>query len=871
MAADIFAVSLPVQEGSYQRSLRELRVRLVDQLEEHISSLIEQLLLGEIFSRDDREDVLCEPGPRARVRKVLDILDCKGEEAASSFLSMCRHLQEAGRQPTQQTQSAGYRKVIQKHKQTLKRRSESMLFYNTRHGEKILFSEHYVNLLLVKGHHSLEVKKHEILAFGQQRISLQHQAPEQRVIKPAQLFSDMAASQPAKKILVTGVAGIGKTVLVQKILCDFGNNQGYFNFDFVIHLTFRDLNLISKPISLRELVLRKNGYLAKELDNIFANDDKLLFVLDGFDEFKHYRGCDVEEFVTEEDEEGEVVQIFASLMQGELLPEASVVLTSRPTAVSYIPIGCIDCFALITGFSMAEIRDFFLKYFQEEGLALRMFEVVRANELMLTLCFIPGFCYIVCSILRDSDGFSGRSPKTMTDIYTQYLVALLRSHTQNRAGSAHDVSAEEECLEQLSDTVLSLGRLAYQKLLAHETLFYSRTSEVRQLAGNNLVSTFLDKTSIQEPGCNEDVYSFTHFTVQEFFAALYYVLEEHPSPDILEAEVNLGREASTGYLDLFRRFLSGLLSERNQQLLSRHVRMGTSRKAESYLPRLLRDIQSLCENGAFILNHLHCFFEQQDVTLAQALHPMDLRINVSDDNLSPMDYGVIKYFLNLMYGNISELDLTGTNLNTESMTALKPYLFRCQKLWLGENNLDIEAMQILAEVLQSTNNMMHLGLGWTNIGDEELLVLADALKTNQALQGLWLEGNNITFRGLSALTDFPQFSLHKVIVIWNNLSEEEAEKLNSICHRECFIAGFTKDNTWEGWGDWVLQRCQVSNNEKLVTFLNKVCNIPIYCMEIGWVERFYRKLTEMIRARIDLCSEEDVRRKLVKFLDILDL
>ncbi|KAG5845634.1 hypothetical protein ANANG_G00141370 [Anguilla anguilla] len=180
-------------------------------------------------------------------------------------------------------------------------------------------------------------------------------------------------------------------------------------------------------------------------------------------------------------------------------------------------------------------------------------------------------------------------------------------------------------------------------------------------------------------------------------------------------------------------------------------------------------------------------------------------------------------------------------------------------------------MQILAEVLQSTNNMMHLGLGWTNIGDEELLVLADALKTNQALQGLWLEGNNITFRGLSALTDFPQFSLHKVIVIWNNLSEEEAEKLNSICHRECFIAGFTKDNTWEGWGDWVLQRCQVSNNEKLVTFLNKVCNIPIYCMEIGWVERFYRKLTEMIRARIDLCSEEDVRRKLVKFLDILDL
>ncbi|KAJ8262091.1 hypothetical protein GJAV_G00162070 [Gymnothorax javanicus] len=871
MAADPLIASFPVQEGTCRKSLQELRACLVDQLEAHIGSLIEQLFLQEVFSRDDREVVLCHPGPRARVRKVLDILDCKGEEAASAFFSLCRRLLEVGRQPAHRVQSADYHKAVQKHKQTLKRRSESMLFYNTRHGEKIPFSEHYVNLLLVKGHHSLEVKKHEILAFGQHRIALQHKPLEHKMIKPPMLFTNTTNGRPPKNILVTGVAGIGKTVFVQKILFDFGNDLGYFNFDFVLHLTFRDLNLISKPITLRELVLRKNRHLAKELDTVFANDDKLLIVLDGFDEFKHYRKCDLEEFVTDEDEEGEVEQIFASLIQGELLSEASVLLTSRPTAISYIPIGCIDSFALITGFSLAEIRDFFLKYFQDEGLALRMFDVVRANELMLTLCFIPGFCYIVCSILRDTNGVSSKSPKTMTDIYTHYLVALLRSHTQNRVRPSHDLRAEEECLEHLSDTVLSLGRLAYQKLLAHETLFYRHTFDMRQLAGNDLVSTFLDKTSVQEPGYTEDVYSFTHFTVQEFFAALYYILEENPSPDILESEVICSQATTTGYLDLFQRFLSGLLAERNQKLLSRHVSMGRSQKAELYLPKLLRDIKNQCENGAFILNHLHCFFELQDASLAQELHPTDLRINVGDENLSPMDNRVIKYFLDLMYGNISELDLTGTNLLTESLSDLKPYLFRCKKLWLGENNLDIEAMQILAEVLQATGNMIHLGLGWTNIGDEELLVIAEAICTNQALQGLWLEGNHISFQGLSVLTNSTQFSLDKVIVIWNNVSEQEAEKLNSICHRECFIADFSNDSTWEGWGSWVLQRCEVSNNEKLLTFLNKVCNISIYSMEINWVVEFYRKLREMIRTRIALCGDEDVQRKLVKFLDILAL
>ncbi|KAJ8385259.1 hypothetical protein AAFF_G00191360 [Aldrovandia affinis] len=767
--------------GPCQRSLRELRVRLVDQLEEHIGSLAEQLLLREVFTRDDGEDVLCERGPRARVRKALDILDCKGEAAASTFLSLCGHLQGEGSQPAHQAQSVDYCKVIQKHKQTLKRRSASMLFYNTRHGEKILFSEHY------------------------------------------------------------------------KILHDFGNDQAYLNFDFVIQLTFRDMNLISKPISLRELVLRKNGHLAKELDNIFTNDDKLLIVLDGFDEFKHYRGCDVEEFVTEEDQEGEMVQIFASLMQGELLPEASVLLTTRPTAISYIPIGCIDCFVLMTGFSITEIRDFFLKYFQEEGLALRMFEVVKANDLMFTLCYIPAFCYIVCSILRDSGGFSNKSPRTMTDIYTQYLVALLRSHTQSRAESPRDLGAGGECSDQLSETVLDLARLAYLNLLDHKTLFYSCTPEVQRLASCDLVSTFLDKTSVQEPGCTEDVYSFTHFTVQEFFAALYYVLEENPSPDVLEAEVIHGREASTGYLDLFRRFLSGLLSERNQQLLSRHMPMGKGSKAESYLPRLLRDTQSLCEDGAFIMNHLHCFFEQQEDSLAQQVQPKVLRINVSDNPLSPTDLGVIKYFLNLMDGNISELDLTGTNMSTESLMDLKPYLLRCENLWLGENNLDIEAMQVLAEVLQSTKNMMHLGLGWTNIGDEELLVLSEALRANQILQELWLEGNHITFRGLSALTDVTQFSLRKIVVIWNDVSEEEADKLNSICHRECFFAGFTNEDTWEGWGDWVLHRCEVSNDEKLVTFLHKLLadvkkQVEFWFGDVNLhKDRFLRQLVEQSR------------------------
>uniref|UniRef100_A0A8C2Z6G0 CARD domain-containing protein n=1 Tax=Cyclopterus lumpus TaxID=8103 RepID=A0A8C2Z6G0_CYCLU len=69
-------------------ALGVLRVSLVDQLEGRIDSLLDILVSREVFTRDDREEVLCRLGPRARVRTVLDILTCKGEEAAKIFLSI---------------------------------------------------------------------------------------------------------------------------------------------------------------------------------------------------------------------------------------------------------------------------------------------------------------------------------------------------------------------------------------------------------------------------------------------------------------------------------------------------------------------------------------------------------------------------------------------------------------------------------------------------------------------------------------------------------------------------------------------------------------------------------------------------------------
>lgn len=80
-------------------TIRVRRASLLDELESRIDSLLDILVDRELFNRDDREEVLCQPGPRARVRRVLDILECKGEEAALVFLSVRSHLLQEGQGP----------------------------------------------------------------------------------------------------------------------------------------------------------------------------------------------------------------------------------------------------------------------------------------------------------------------------------------------------------------------------------------------------------------------------------------------------------------------------------------------------------------------------------------------------------------------------------------------------------------------------------------------------------------------------------------------------------------------------------------------------------------------------------------------------
>ena len=112
--------------------------------------------------------------------------------------------------------------------------------------------------------------------------------------------SDRSDDMNPKSVLVTGKAGIGKTLYCQKIIRDWADNKLFQpqsnrnvpDFKFAYLLTFRQLSLLrDKLVTLREIlnlssVLDEHSNIDDSLfEYIVDHSQNVLIILDGFDEY----------------------------------------------------------------------------------------------------------------------------------------------------------------------------------------------------------------------------------------------------------------------------------------------------------------------------------------------------------------------------------------------------------------------------------------------------------------------------------------------------------------------------------------------------------------------------------------------------------
>uniref|UniRef100_A0AAY5KTB1 NACHT domain-containing protein n=2 Tax=Esox lucius TaxID=8010 RepID=A0AAY5KTB1_ESOLU len=397
------------------------------------------------------------------------------------------------------------------HKSNLKKKFQCLFEGIAKQGNPTLLNKIYTELYITEGGKGDDNHEHEV---RQIETTTRKQARPETAIKCNDIFKPIPGQdKPIRTVLTKGVAGIGKTVSVQKFILDWAEGKANQDVQFVFSLPFRELNMMKgEKISLIQLI-NHFSIETEKAGNSDYNKYKVLFIFDGLDEcrlpldFQNNKSCcDVTESTS-------VDVLLTNLIKGNLLPSALLWITTRPAAANQIPSGCVDLVTEVRGFNDPQKEEYFRKRFSDEDLASRIISHIKTSRSLYIMCHIPVFCWIVATILEYmlTTDDKVELPKTLTDMYSHFLVF------QSKHRNAKYDGKKETDPHWNKESILTLGKLAFQQLQKSNLIFYEEDLkecgiDIKEASVYSGVCTQIFK---EECGLNQDkVFCFVHLSIQ---------------------------------------------------------------------------------------------------------------------------------------------------------------------------------------------------------------------------------------------------------------------------------------------------------------------------------------------------------------------
>uniref|UniRef100_A0A8C4RKS9 NACHT domain-containing protein n=1 Tax=Erpetoichthys calabaricus TaxID=27687 RepID=A0A8C4RKS9_ERPCA len=601
---------------------------------------------------------------------------------------------------------------------------------------------------------------HELEKTGRTHAEMVEERAKEKCEKiwTEQLFRKSPGSKSAPNIVVvSGVAGIGKTTMVQKIMFDWARGTQNKRFTFVFLFKFRDLNLLddqTEPqMHLTRLIVRYYKYLNDlKLREILQKPKHLLFILDGLDEYKHKLDFTNKKLCSDPEQFFPVHVLITSLIRRTLLKGCSVLLTSRPTALESLDMGTVDRFAEILGFFPKQRLMYFKKFFGDEDLGSEAFQYVEENAILYTMCFNPSYCWIICSVLRNyftmNEEDRKKAPKTVTELFVMFLYNILTNHKRQ---------AEDQ-----RGILVNLGKMAFHGVANRILVFYDKfemfSFGLKSVDSSPFLSGFL-KEILQEENTEECItYTFFHLTLQEFMAACSFFLD---SSDDIEKLLERLDSCTDGCFEIFTRFLAGLarysLTKQLEEILGWFLRKSSVKILQWVKEKAERALGS--RDTSELLRVCHWLYETQNEKLIRDAIGKDLKLSLSSIILSPLDCAVLGSVIKCC-GELEELRLLlSCELTSESCEALSLAVSSehslLTELDLTGNKLGDSGVRLLCKGLRSPKCKLEtLGLVSCGLTSESCEALSSILSSEHShLTELDLTGNILENSGTCLLCE----------------------------------------------------------------------------------------------------------------------
>ncbi|KAI4887394.1 hypothetical protein NFI96_008656 [Prochilodus magdalenae] len=641
----------------------------------------------------------------------------------------------------------------QKLKSTLKEKCQKINEGISNPGTSKLLNEIYTELYITEGGSGEVNNEHEV-----RQIETTSRRPiiQETPIKCNDIFKD----ESIRTVLTKGVAGIGKTVSVQKFILDWAEGKANQDVLFIFPLPFREMNLMKEKFSLEALLHQ----FFKDTKNLKPRDYhhyKVMFIFDGLDEYR--------------------------------LPLDFQKNNENVTEVR--------------GFSDPQKEEYFRKRISDQSLAKGIITHVKSSRSLYIMCHIPVFCWIAAHCSREDvevlgEAESGEIPKTLTQMFTHFLIFQIKHSSQKyqrRSDTDH---------EQTREIILALGELAFHQLDKGNLIFYEEDLrecgiDVREVSVYSGVCTQIFR---EEFGLHlGKVFSFVHLSVQEFLAALYVflsfisnnrnvLLQQDTGPtrtmsDFLKSAVDKALQSENGHLDLFLRFLLGLSLESNQTVLRDALTQTGNRSYNKeeiveYIKKKIRENPSPEKT----INLFHCLNELNDHSLVQEVQTYLNRggsSGLSGAKLSPAQWSAVAFVMLNSEEELEEFDLSKFDRSEECLLRLLPVVRVSRKVVVSSSSIEERGCAALLSSLKSNPlHLRELNMNYSNPGESGVKLLSDLLEDPHCkLETLHLSFCSITGEGCAALVSALKSNpshLRELDLGWNNPGESGVKLLSDL-------------------------------------------------------------------------------------------